>query len=179
MLSFREIWFAGDPGTPVTVGEQIAQACELGEYVTASPQRMKEFGLVENGNEELEGDKVTLPRIESVRTLRRFGPDGNAVFDTVAEILQTRTVRPRDGKPGFEIYGGSTLILDSNGNVRMVIRKSVVGERRLDRRLEFLEGPTSKKFWKLEGKQYVRREESPFMALCDPGRVDLDDDDDG
>ena len=179
MLSFREIWFAGDPGTPVTVGEQIAQACELGEYVTASPQRMKEFGLVENGNEELEGDKVTLPRIESVRTLRRFGPDGNAVFDTVSEILQTRTVRPRDGKPGFEIYGGGTLILDSNGNVRIVIRKSVVGERRLDRRLEFLEGPTSKKFWKLEGKQYVRREGSPFMALCDPGRVDLDDDDDG
>jgi len=166
-LSFREIWFAGDPGAPVTVGEQIAQACELGEYVTTTPQRLKQFGLVEAGNEELENDTVTLPQIESVRTLRRVGPDGNTVFDTVAEILQTRKVRPRDGKPGFDIYGGSTVILDSQGNVGTVITKSVVGERRLDRRLEFLESPVSRRFWKLENKRYVPRGASPFMALCD------------
>jgi hypothetical protein len=167
MLSFKEIWFSGDPGMPVTVGEQIAQACELGEYVTATPQRMREFGLVESGDENLEGDTVSLPRIESVRTLRRVGPDGNIIFDTVAEILQTRTVRPRDGKPGFDIYGGSTVILDSSGNVRTVVLKSVVGERRLDRRLKFLEGPTSGRFWKLEGNRYVPRDSSPFLALCD------------
>jgi hypothetical protein len=166
-LSFREIWFAGDPGAPVTVGEQIAQACELGEYVTTTPQRLKQFGLVEAGNEELENDTVTLPQIESVRTLRRVGPDGNTVFDTVAEILQTRKVRPRDGKPGFDIYGGSTVILDSQGNVGTVITKSVVGERRLDRRLEFLESAVSRRFWKLENKRYVPRGTSPFMALCD------------
>jgi hypothetical protein len=172
-LSFKELWFAGDPGMPVTVGEQIAQACELGEYVTSTPERMKEFGLVSTGDAQLEGDKVTLPKIESVRTLRRIGPDGHAVFDTVAEILQTRIVRPRDGKPGFEIYGGSTVILDSNGDVRTIVLKSVVGERRLDRRLDFLEGPTSRRFWNLEGNSYVpRRDKSPFMALCESGRGD-------
>lgn len=167
MLSFKEIYFAGDPGMPVTIGEQIAQACELGEYVTAKPERMKEFGLVTRGDERLGGDRVTLPQIESVRTLRRVGPDGNTVFDTVAEILQTRKVRPRDGKPGFDIYGGSAVILDSQGNVGTVISKSVVGERRLDRRLEFLESPVSRRFWKLQNKRYEPRSASPFMALCD------------
>jgi hypothetical protein len=40
-LSFKEIYFAGDPGCPVTVGEQIAQACELGEHVTGSDVYME------------------------------------------------------------------------------------------------------------------------------------------
>jgi len=167
-LSFKEIRFTSDPGMPVTVGEQIAQACELGEYVTANPERMKEFGLVANGEALLEGDKVTLPRIESVRTLRRLGPDGNAVFDTVAEILQTRVVRPRDGNPGFDIYGGSTVILDSSGFVRTVVRKSVIGERRLDRRVDFLEGASARSFWRLESNRYVQlADRSPFLALCE------------
>jgi len=167
-LSFKEIRFTSDPGMPVTVGEQIAQACELGEYVTANPERMKEFGLVANGEALLEGDKVTLPRIESVRTLRRLGPDGNAVFDTVAEILQTRVVRPRDGNPGFDIYGGSTVILDSSGFVRTIVRKSVIGERRLDRRVDFLEGASARSFWRLESNRYVQlADRSPFLALCE------------
>ena len=75
-------------------------------------------------------------------------------------------MRPRDGKPGFDIYGGSTAILDSSGNVRTVVLKSVVGERRLDRRLKFLEGPTSGRFWRLDDNRYVARDSSPFMALC-------------
>jgi hypothetical protein len=173
-LSFKEICFQGDPGTPVTVGEQIAQACELGEFVTANPdcrdKCLAEFGLVVDGDARLEGDRVTLPQIESVRTLRRVGPDGQTIFDTVAEILQVRTVRPRDGKPGFDIYGGCTVILDSRGNVRSVIRKSVVGERRIDRRLDYLESDASKGFWRKVKKggeeRYVPRDGSPFFALC-------------
>jgi hypothetical protein len=178
-LSFSEIYFGGDPGTPVTVGEQIAQACELGEFVAGSEAIMGELGLVVNGDARLEGDQVSLPAIESVRTLRRVGPDGNTLFDTVAEILQVRTVRPRDGKPGFEIYGGCTLILDSMGHIRCAIVKSVIGERRLDRRLEYLESSASKQFWKLEDKRYRRRDGSPFFALCNQarGRRPGDDDD--
>jgi hypothetical protein len=177
-LSFREIFFGGDPGTPVTVGEQIAQACELGEFVTGSAEIMGELGLVANGDPRLEGDQVSLPTVESVRTLRRVGPDGNTLFDTVAEILQVRTVRPRDGKPGFEIYGGCTLILDSMGHVRCAIVKSVIGERRLDRRLEYLESPASKQFWTLENKRYRKREGSPFFALCNQARARRSDEDD-
>jgi hypothetical protein len=175
-LSFSEIYFGGDPGTPVTVGEQIAQACELGEFVTGSETVMAELGLVVNGDSRLEGDQVSLPTIESVRTLRRVGPDGNTLFDTVAEILQVRTVRPRDGKPGFEIYGGCTLILDSMGHVRCAIVKSVVGERRIDRRLEYLESSASKQFWKLENKRYRKRDGSPFFALCNHARTRRTDD---
>ena len=55
-LSFREIYFSGDPGSAVTVGEQIAQACELGEHVTGSDTCMEELGLVKNGDPRLEGD---------------------------------------------------------------------------------------------------------------------------
>ncbi len=162
----------------MTVGEQIAQACELGEFVTGSEEVMGELGLVVNGDPRLEGDQVSLPTVESVRTLRRVGPDGNTLFDTVAEILQVRTVRPRDGKPGFEIYGGCTLILDSMGHVRCAIVKSVIGERRLDRRLEYLESSASKQFWKLENKRYRRRDGSPFFALCNHARTRRPDDED-
>ena len=181
-LSFKEIYFSGDPGSPVSVGEQIAQACELGEYLTSSPVCMEELGLVVTGDPRLEGDGVTLPRIESVRTLRRVGPDGQTVFDTVAEILQTRTVRPRDGKPGFDIYGGCTMILDSLGHVRCAIIKSVIGERRIDRRLAYLESKASRSFWVKEKKdgeeRYVPRGDSPFLALCGRSKPRPDEDDD-
>jgi hypothetical protein len=177
-LSFKEIYFAGDPGNPVTIGEQIAQACELGEYVTESPVCMEELGLVKNGDQRLEGDTVTLPMIESVRTLRRVGPDGQTIFDTVAEILQVRTVRPRDGKPGFDIYGGCTIILDSQGSIRCGIVKSVVGERRIDRRLEYLESAASRPFWKRAGNKFELRSSAPFLALCDRNRRHEDDEDD-
>jgi len=176
-LSFKEIYFAGDPGQPVTVGEQIAQACELGEYITESPVCMEELGLVTAEDPRLERDEVTLPRIESVRTLRRVGPDGLTIFDTVAEILQVRTVRPRDGKPGFQIYGGCTLILDSHGRIRCAIVKSVIGERRIDRRLEYLESPASRDFWKRVDNRYELRDSLPFMALCGRNRCRDDDDD--
>lgn len=183
-LSFKEMYFQGDPGTPVTVPEQIAQACELGEFVTANTkcreECMNEFGLVVDGDRRLEGDRVKLPQIESVRTLRRVGPDGQTIFDTVAEILQVRTVRPRDGKPGFEIYGGCTVILDSQGNIRSVIRKSVVGDRRLDRRLDYLESEASRGFWRkvTEGgeEHFVQREGSPFFPLCSREHRDARDD---
>lgn len=168
-LSFGEIWFKGDPGTPVTVGEQIAQACELGEYVTRSPERMEEFGLITTGDARLEGDEVSLPTIESVRTLRRPGPDGRVVFDTVAEILQVRQVKPRGGRPGLVIHGGSTVILDSSGRVRSLILKKVVGEGRVERRLEFLASPGGGRFWKLRGDSYVYEDRTPFLALCEHG----------
>ena len=164
-LSFREIWFNGDPGLPVSRGEQIAQACELGEYVTRSPEYLRAFGLVEDGDPQLDGDKVSLPAVESIRTLRRPGPDGRIVFDTVAEIVQLRTVKPHDGAPGFEMHGGATVILDSTGDPRIVIRKSVVAEGRLRRRTEFLESSQGQRFWEERGDAYVLKRDM-FISLC-------------
>lgn len=164
-LSFGEIWFNGDPGLPVSRGEQIAQACELGEYVTRSPAYLRAFGLVQEGDPQLDGDAVTLPTIESIRTLRRPGPDGRIVFDTVAEIVQLRTIRPRAGTPGFELHGGSTVILDPTGDPRFVIRKSVVGAGRVPRRIEFLQSGQGQRFWKERGDAYVSKQDM-FIALC-------------
>lgn len=164
-LSFREIWFGGDPGLPVSPGEQIAQACELGEYVTRTPDHLRAFGLVAQGDPLLDGDDVSLPAVESIRTLRRPGPDGRIVFDTVAEIVQVRSVKPRDGKPGYEIHGGATVILDSTGTPRYVIRKSVIAAGRSERRAEFLASAQGKRFWVERNNRYVPKEDM-FLALC-------------
>jgi hypothetical protein len=169
-LSFREIWFNGDPGLPVSQQEQYAQACELGEYVTQSPEHMRAFGLLDTGDPQLDGDTVSLPTVESIRTLRRPGPDGRIVFDTVAEIIQVRNVQARDGSPAFDMHGGATVILDSNGAPRYVIRKSVVADGRVRRRTEYLESPLGQRFWEERGEAYVMKREM-FMALCaDVGR---------
>jgi hypothetical protein len=167
-LSFKEIYFQSDPGSPVSIGEQIAQACALGEYAIGNAVVMEELGLVVEGDARLDGDHVGLPIIESIRTLRRPGPDGRVVFDTVAEILQCRAVRARQGHPGFELYGGSTVVLDSKGHVRLVVRKSVVGAGRVQRRGDYLASPAGKKFWSTnrKGQQYVLKEASAFRAMC-------------
>lgn len=164
-LSFREIWFGGDPGLPVSPGEQVAQACELGEYVTASPERLRAFGLVSQDDPRLDGDRVSLPSVESVRTLRRPGPDGRIVFDSVAEILQVRSVDARDGVPGFEIHGGATVILDSVGQPRFVIRKSVLAEGSVRRRADYLQSSQGQRFWQERDDRYVLKEDM-FHALC-------------
>ena len=167
-LSFREIWFSGDPGLPVSKGEQIAQACELGEYVTQSSEYLKAFGLVRQCDPELNGDSVSLPTVESIRTLRRPGPDGRIVFDTVAEILQVRTVKPRNGVPGYEMHGGATVILDSTGSPRYVIRKSVVGGGCVGRRSEFLRSEQGRRFWEERHDHYVLKQDV-FMSICAHG----------
>lgn len=167
-LSFREIWFSGDPGLPVSKGEQIAQACELGEYVTQSPEYLKAFGLVQQRDPELDGDSVSLPTVESIRTLRRPGPDGRIVFDTVAEILQVRSVQARDDAPGYEMHGGATVILDSTGLPRYVIRKSVVGGGCVRRRAAFLGSEQGRRFWEEQRDRYVLKKDV-FMSICAHG----------
>jgi hypothetical protein len=100
---------------------------------------------VANGDPRLEGDTVTLPSVRSIRSSRRVGPDGQIVFDLVAEVTQLCTVTR--GAERFEYHGGSTIILDPLGEVRYVILKSVVGANRLERRREFLQSDASKRFW--------------------------------
>jgi hypothetical protein len=68
------------------------------------------------------------------------GPDGQVMFDLVAEIVQRRSVKSRDGRRGFDFYGGATAILDPRGRVRYVIRKSVLDGERLRRQRDFIGG---------------------------------------
>jgi hypothetical protein len=114
---------------------------------------MGEFGLCESGDERLGGDTVDLPSIDSIRTSRRVGPDGQLVFDLVAEVTQRRTMK---GRKRFDHYGGSTVIMDPHGNIRYVIRKSAMNEERLERQRAFM-AEAGKRFWVYEKARWVPR----------------------
>jgi len=129
-LGFGSLRFSGDPGRPANVRELRRQASLVGELV-CRPENMTEFGLAAAGDPALEGDEVDRPVVESVRTSRRVGPDGQLTFDLVVEISQRRAVPGGGGYPAFDFYGGSTIILGSRGEVRLVISKSVKNKERL------------------------------------------------
>jgi hypothetical protein len=138
-LTFAALRFEGDPARPAGVDELQRQACALGDVVT-QPEYMPEFGLAPPDHPDLRGDSVEPPYVESIRSTRRVGPDGQIVFDLVAEVTQRRTVRRTDGSPEFDCYGGSTVILGPDGRVRYVISKSVLAPERCARQREFIRG---------------------------------------
>ncbi|SFM50338.1 hypothetical protein [Nitrosomonas communis] len=156
-LDFAHLQFQGDPASAAGPEELRRQACVLGEFVSR-PEYMEEFGLVAENDPRLEGAVVDLPSVESIRSARRVGPDGQVVFDLVAEITQRCRIPRKDNKAAFEFYGGVTVILGPEGEVRYAISKSVVGKRRQERRLEFLESPAGQYFWKIENGKYVLKE---------------------
>ena len=144
-LTFAELKFAGDPGRPAGAGELRRQACALGELIT-QPAYMMEFGLAPQGHPDLHGDTVDLPCIESIRSTRRVGPDGQIVFDLVAEVTQRRTVRRQDGSPEFDYYGGATIILGPDGAIRYAISKNVLNQERYEQQRAFIHGQ-GRAFW--------------------------------
>ena len=147
-LTFANLRFSGDPGRAADEDELLRQACVLGDFV-ARREHLEEFGLIAADDARLEGDHVSLPRVESIRSSRRTGPDGQIVFDLVAEVTQSRSVKARDGCEPFEYHGGSTIILGPNGEIRYVILKSLVGRDRLERRSEFLQSPIGQQYWEV------------------------------
>jgi hypothetical protein len=158
-LSFARLRFGGAPGSAAGQDELRRQACLLGDYVSRT-EHLEEFGLVAIGDPRLGGDEVTLPQVQSIRSSRRIGPDGQHVIDLVAEVTQTRLVR--NSKVSFDYHGGSTVILDPRGAVRFVILKSVVGSDRLERRLEYLRQGGGK-LWQTRGG--VRRPKPGLFRL--------------
>jgi predicted chitinase len=138
-LSFANLQFEGDPGRPASPTELRRQAVALGQ-LAADPQYRAEFGLAGADDPELEGEQLSLPIVESIRSSRRVGPSGQVVFDLVGEITQRRVTQAREDSAGFEFFGGATVILDPKGNVRFVMRKSVLDSTRLRRQREFVKG---------------------------------------
>jgi len=133
-LTFAKLRFEGDPGSPAGANELRRQAGVLGRLVTDS-RFMEEFGLVLDGDRRLSGDLVERPVVESVRSSRRVGPDGQIVFDLVAEVTQTRKVKRGNV---FDFIGGCTVIIGPKGEIRYIIKKSIVNEERLRRQEEYL-----------------------------------------
>lgn len=142
-LNFAALKFRGDPASPAGAEELRRQARALGA-VLGSPRNLPHFGLVRVGDPALNGDEVALPRIQSIRSSRRIGPDGQIVFDLVAEVTQCRIVR--DPKGSFHSYGGATVIIGPQGELRYVIAKNILNEERLAQQRKFIRGP-GKHFW--------------------------------
>jgi hypothetical protein len=145
-LSFAKLQFEGDPGRPAGEEELKRQAVNLGG-VLGCPHNLKQFGMARQGDPELEGDSVSLPRVQSIRSSRRIGPDGQIVFDLVAEITQRRTVRDRSGP--FDFFGGATVIIGPKGELRYVIAKNILNKKRLEEQRKFMRGP-GKSFWGMD-----------------------------
>lgn len=142
-LSFANLRFKGDPGRPSGLEELRRQARAFGRFVSHR-ERLADFGLMEPG------PSVSPPCVESIRSSRRVGPDGQVVFDLVAEVTQRRTLDLPEGRVDF--YGGSTVILGPDGEVRYVIRKSIGQEDRLEEQRAFVAGPGSAYWRSREGR---------------------------
>jgi hypothetical protein len=136
-LSFAQLRFEGDPGRAAGAEELRRQALAFGQ-LAADPRYCREFGLAMPDDPALQGDTAALPVVESVRSSRRVGPNGQVVFDLVAEVTQRRSVAAKPGRPGFDFFGGATVILDPQGRVRYVVRKSVLDAVRLERQRAYV-----------------------------------------
>lgn len=144
-LAFADLIFDGDPGSPADADELKRQACVLGNIVTNEKYRAL-FGLAARGDANLEGDDIDLPKIQSIRSSRRIGPNGQVVFDIVAEVTQRRMAKVNGEKDPCNFYGGSTVIIDPKGAIRYVIAKAVTSKKRLNQQVEFLNGSLGVKF---------------------------------
>jgi hypothetical protein len=144
-LTFSRLRFRGDPGQPASRDELRRQACVVGEFVTR-PENRAAFGLAMSGDPRLRQDVVELPCIHSVRSSRRIGPDGQVVFDTIAEVSQVR--HAVGSQPRTPFHGGATVIVGPSGDVRYVIVKSVFGKERLEEQRAFIAGP-GQRYWRM------------------------------
>lgn len=106
-------WPTDDAGATV---RRAAQA--LGEAI-CTPRHGHDFGLVRAGG------AFSVPRLLSLRTLRRVLLRGDVAFDLVAEVVQKCKVRE-----GW-FLGGSTVVISSDGEVRYAVTKHVDSKRRL------------------------------------------------
>lgn len=107
------------------------RATLLGRYITevGCPERLHYFGLAPPSRAR----QIERPVVESLRVLRRVGPDGTVNFDQVAEVVQRRK-----SARGRWLYGGATAIFDSMGYVRYLIVKNVKSKTREERVNDYL-----------------------------------------
>ncbi|MCB0115338.1 MAG: hypothetical protein KDD84_14665, partial [Caldilineaceae bacterium] len=146
-LDFAHLAFHRSPAQPADRKELRRQACALGWYVTRSPECLAAFGLVSSQNPAVSSQQVTIPEVQSIRSAQRIGPDGQIVYDLVAEVTQRRLISGNDAIPGYEFYGGSTVIIDAEGMIRYVIVKNIDSIRRQKRQMNFLRTEYGCRFW--------------------------------
>jgi hypothetical protein len=151
-LAFGKLSFNGDPSHAASEKELLRQARILGEFVV-NPDNARQLHLAAPGAKLPKNLTYAAPPIvQSVRTTRRVGPDGSVLFDLVAEVTQSCTVKHSDDLMDF--MGGVTLIIDPFGDVRYAIYKKLDSADRQKRQYESINGPL-RKYWKKSGKKFV------------------------
>ncbi len=137
-LAFRNLRFDGDPGRPADPDEALRQAHALGRIVN-TPEHARTLRLVAPGaTRPTSIEYAGPPRVESVRCARRVAPDGSVLFDLVAEVTQSATVRA-EGEL-FDTYGGCTLVIDPFGRVRYAVSKRLDSQSRHSRQHAVMNG---------------------------------------
>lgn len=121
-LAFKELRQGSEPDRIPVQSELERRARALGAYVT-EPGRLHLFGLIPARHAA--NNRVDKPVVESIRTLRRIGPDNSVNFDLVAEVIQRRKT-----DRGRWFYGGSTVIVGADGGIRYSVVKHVDSVRR-------------------------------------------------
>ena len=116
------------------------------------PAHAKVFQLVAPGAKLPKGVmQASPPRVQSVRVARRATPDGRVIFDLVGEVTQSCTVQ-RKGDV-FDMNGGTTVVIDPEGEVRYAIFKRFGSEARQERQHAAMRGPLAR-FWKKSGRRF-------------------------
>jgi len=152
-LSFAELRFRGDPANSMSETQQVACAKVLGDLVT-DVRYADLFGLYVPGMLSCESNDclgINPPSIESLRTSRRIGPDGQIRFDLVAEVVQMRSITMDSGQK-MPFYGGATIIIGPDGQLRYSITKNIFSVIRRQTQKTYVDGygsrlwssPTSK-----------------------------------
>lgn len=165
-LDVGHLIFDGDPACVATPLELTRQACALGEFATR-PEHLQEFGLLSSNAAQALGGLAELPTVQSVRSARRAGPDGQIVFDLIAEITQEVVIQATARSPAYTLVGGATVILGPKGEIRYLISKSAVGSERIQRRRAFMDSKQGRQFWQVDGAAYAQKE-TLYSALHAP-----------
>lgn len=165
-LDAAHLVFDCDLACGATPVELARQARALGEFATRG-RHLADFGLVSAAQAKALGGRAELPAVQSIRSARRAGPDGQIAYDLVAEITQ-KVVIEADGRfSAYTLTGGSTVILGPTGEIRYAISKSVFGSERVRRRREFMDSPQGQQFWRDIGQHYVQKK-TLYAALHAP-----------
>jgi hypothetical protein len=143
-LNFANLRFRGDPQNAAGAVELRRQARCLGDVI-CRPDLAGEFGLISPAQAARRSVQADLPCVQSIRSSRRIGPDGQVAFDLVAEVTQRTRAAHRGRLMPF--LGGATVILGPQGEVRYVISKSVVSERRISDQAAFVDSSAGQAFW--------------------------------
>ncbi len=153
-LAFSELRFAGDPGRPADADELMRQARALGTFVS-SPAHARHFQIVApSGRLPARVTQASPPTVQSVRVSRRAQPNGDVLFDLVAEVTQSCTVTR--GNDLFDVNGGCTVMIDPYGQVRYIIHKRLDSENRQNRQHAAMRGPLAP-YWRRAGRKFVLR----------------------